>query len=239
MQEPFDPSVAKPDRVFGSHLARWRQVWFWVRIILWVIVALEYSALNPGPQLGQAAVILLALGCAILAERRPALVVGELAAVAYLVLEERDHYVPIMLCLLVAGHAAFCTKVPLYVLYAAATIGLTFGFAEGTYPFGAWIRCMLIITVALVCGRAFREALDRLAADFGAGVHRLLDLGFSDSPAFVDFAAHTTWHLDQIVENDCIVTGLRRRIKELETATAAAQAALSIADYDELNRASG
>lgn len=240
MRIPFRPSTdvdtaAPLDPVIANRIAQWRVVMFWTRVICWVLIAFEYvGPLTDKLQIDEAAV----LGAAVVAlfggrRRWPLLVTVEFFACAYLVLEESNHYTPVALCLLVAGHAAFTTKIPFVVLFGIGIAGLSLGYMDGTYPDGALIRLTLVVGVALWGGRLFRLWVEELVADIGKGFNDLFDRGFSVYPAFLDFAATTTGTLDSMIDNDPVVDRLRERIIELETANAAASAALSIADHDD------
>lgn len=240
MRNPFRVTDAGRDvpttaitPVFANRVAQWRVFMFWTRVVCWALVGVEYVSPLTGRLQADEAVVLAVAVAALFGGRRrwPMLVMVELFAVAYLVLEEPSHYMPVALCLLVAGHAAFTTKVPYAVLFGIGCAGLWLGYIDGLYPPSMLVRNVMIVGVALFGSRLFRLWVEDLAADVGRGFNDLLDRGFSVYPSFVDFATQTTSTLDSLIDNEPIVEQLRDRINELETATAAAQAALSIADH--------
>lgn len=221
--------------VIADRIAQWRVFMFWTRVVCWVLIAIEYmSPLNDKVQLDEMVVLGAALAALFGGRRRwPLLVTVEFFAVSYLVLEESNHYTPVALCMLVAGHAAFTTKIPFPVLYAIGLAGLGWGFTDGHFPAASFVRVSLIVGVALFGSRLFRVWLEDLASDIGRGFNDLFDRGFGQYPEVMDFATATTDTLDSMIDNDPVVDKLRDRINELETANAAAAAALSIADHDD------
>lgn len=216
----------------AGRVVRWRTLINRMRIILWIIVALEYIVATR-VEADEAVMLIVGAVCVAGAARwRPGLVLGEIAAASYLVLEEPGHYLPIVLVVLVAGSAAFTTNLWAPVLWAAGAASLVAGWNTDAFQPISVVRVSLLIALGVAGGRIVRRWMGDLISDISNGLDNVLNLRSADCAklrdAVVDLASVSAEHFSALDGGHESVTRLRERVRDLEANRAAARAILGL-----------